>query len=132
MPTDRNLFGCQVFDAADVPSDWACEPLGDRLELAYGRALRTDRREPGDVLVFGSNGPVGTHCKSIGDGPGVLVGRKGSVGAVHFTERAFWAIDTVYYVVPTKDDRLRYLYYLLQYLPLKNLNAATGVPGLSR
>jgi restriction endonuclease S subunit len=27
---------------------------------------------------------------------------------------------------------MKYIYYLLQYLPLKNLNAATGVPGLSR
>jgi len=35
-------------------------------------------------------------------------------------------------VKPVNDDQLRYLYYLLDYLPLKILNAATGVPGLSR
>jgi restriction endonuclease S subunit len=38
----------------------------------------------------------------------------------------------VYFVVTKQDDNLKYLYYLLQYLPLKNLNSATGVPGLSR
>jgi type I restriction enzyme, S subunit len=107
-------------------------PLGDRLELSYGRALKEEVRQPGDVDVFGSNGKVGSHNARWLDGPGVLVGRKGTVGAVHYTERPFWPIDTVYYVKPVNDDQVRYLYYLLDYLPLKILNAATGVPGLSR
>src|SRR5205823_1997198 len=57
---------------------------------------------------------------------------KGTVGAVHFAENPFWPIDTVYYVVPTAGDNIRYLHHLLDYLPLGFLNAATGVPGLSR
>lgn len=132
MQHSRNLSGCQVFQPSQLPKDWVCAPLKDRLELLYGRALKEELRQPGDVDVFGSNGKVGTHNVHWLDGPGVLVGRKGTVGAVHYTEKAFWPIDTVYYVKPTHDERLRYLYYLLDYLPLKNLNAATGVPGLSR
>jgi type I restriction enzyme S subunit len=61
----------------------------------------------------------------------VLVGRKGTVGAVHYATNAFWPIDTTYYVRAKGEDDLRYLFYLLDYLPLKILNAATGVPGLS-
>ncbi len=61
-----------------------------------------------------------------------MVGRKGSIGAVHYATRAFWPIDTAYYVKPFADDNLRFLYYLLTYLRLDLLNAATGVPGLSR
>lgn len=49
-----------------------------------------------------------------------------------YAHRQFWPIDTVYYLNPSSDDDLRYLYYLLDYLPLNLLNAATGVPGLSR
>lgn len=82
--------------------------------------------------VYGSNGRVGSHDVALVDGPGILVGRKGTVGAVHFAPRAFWPIDTAYYVVPRADDDLNYLHYLLDYLPLGFLNAATGVPGLSR
>ena len=132
MPHSRNLSGCQVFSPAHLPSDWACVPLKERLELLYGRALKEDVRKPGDVDVFGSNGKVGSHNEHWLDGPGVLVGRKGTVGAVHYTEKSFWPIDTTYYVKPVDDDQLRYLFYLLDYLPLKILNAATGVPGLSR
>lgn len=132
MPHSRNLSGCQVFRPAHLPNDWACVPLKERLELLYGRALKEDLRKPGNVDVFGSNGKVGSHSEHWLDGPGVLVGRKGTVGAVHYTEKLFWPIDTTYYVKPINDDKLRYLYYLLDYLPLKILNAATGVPGLSR
>lgn len=132
MALSRNLSGCQVFDPTDLPKDWACAPLKERIELQYGRALKEETRKEGEVDVFGSNGKVGTHNVHWLDGPGVLVGRKGTVGAVHYTEKPFWPIDTTYYVKPVNDDHLRYLFYLLDYLPLKILNAATGVPGLSR
>ena len=94
--------------------------------------MREDDREPGDVDVYGSNGVVGSHTNALVKGPGILVGRKGTVGAVHYASRPFWPIDTVYYVVPRRRDNLRFLHHLLDYLPLKFLNAATGVPGLSR
>ena len=60
MPPNRNLSGCQVFHPADLPSDWECAPLKERIELLYGRALQEDKRQPGDIAVFGSNGKVGT------------------------------------------------------------------------
>lgn len=132
MRQDRNLSGCQVFDAADLPPDWDCVPLGIRIELAYGRGLREEDRKPGEVDVYGSNGCVGNHHVALVNGTGILIGRKGSIGAVHYAPRPFWPIDTVYYVVPRLGDDLRFLYHLLNYLPLGSLNAATGVPGLSR
>ncbi len=132
MLQDRNLSGCQVFEAADLPPDWDCATLGSRIELAYGRGLREEDRKPGDVDVYGSNGRVGSHDVALVNGPGILIGRKGTIGAVHYARRPFWPIDTVYYVVPRVGDDLRFLHHLLDYLPLDFLNAATGVPGLSR
>ena len=133
MPsTSRVLTGCQIFDIRTAPDGWVCGPLGDRIDLAYGSGLREQDREPGDVDVYGSNGVVGSNTHALVKAPGILVGRKGTVGAVHYASRPFWPIDTVYYVVPRRRDNLRFLYHLLDYLPLKFLNAATGVPGLSR
>ena len=133
MPSvSRVLSGCQIFDSRTAPDDWACVPLGERIELAYGRGLREEDREPGDIDVYGSNGVVGSHTRALVSGPGILVGRKGTVGAIHYASGPFWPIDTVYYVVPRRGDNLRFLHHLLNYLPLKFLNAATGVPGLSR
>jgi type I restriction enzyme, S subunit len=132
MSLSRSLSGCQVFHPSELPAEWDCVHLKDRLELLYGRALKEEVRKPGDVDVYGSNGKVGSHNEHWLDAPGVLVGRKGTVGAVHYTTKPFWPIDTTYYVKAKDDDELRYLFYLLDYLPLKLLNAATGVPGLSR
>jgi type I restriction enzyme S subunit len=132
MRQDRNLSGCQIFSRLDLPSDWTCAPLGDRIELAYGKALREEDRKPGDVDVYGSNGRVGAHNVALVDRPGILVGRKGTVGAVHYAPSRFWPIDTVYYIIQKSGDNLSFLHYLLDYLPLVHLNAATGVPGLSR
>jgi type I restriction enzyme S subunit len=132
MRQDRNLSGCQIFHSADLPSEWECVPLERRIELAYGKALREEDRKPGDVDVYGSNGRVGAHSEALVNGSGILIGRKGTVGAVHFSPRQFWPIDTVYYVITKVGDNLRFLHHLLDYLPLAYLNAATGVPGLSR
>lgn len=132
MSQDRNLSGCQVFRASDLPSDWSCVQLGDRIELAYGKALTGSNRKPGNIAVYGSNGQVGVHNSALVGNAGILVGRKGSIGAVHYAPSPFWAIDTVYYVIQKAEDDLRFVYWLLDYLKLARLNAATGVPGLSR
>lgn len=132
MTLSKTLSGCQVFDASELPVDWDCLALGERIELRYGRALREEDRKQGQVDVFGSNGKVGTHDVDWLPPPGIVVGRKGTVGAVHYSVRPYWPIDTAYYVKPLRSDKTAYLYYLLKFLPLTFLNAATGVPGLSR
>ena len=126
------LAACQRFDPDKAPSGWTIEPIKNRLRLEYGSGLIEAERNEGDYPVYGSNGQVGTHDKYLVECPGILVGRKGSVGEVHFSENSFWPIDTVYYVRRLKEDNWRFLYYLLTYLNLGQLNAATGVPGLTR
>jgi type I restriction enzyme S subunit len=132
MPLNRNLLGCQRFDAQVLPSGWDCAPLSEHIEFEYGFGLTEEIRRPGPYKVFGSNGVVGSHDEACVTGPGIIVGRKGTVGATTFTESPFWPIDTVYYVTKKKQDDWRYLSVLLRFLDLGRLNAATGVPGLSR
>lgn len=132
MASNRNLTGCQRFQSADLPHNWLCVPLGERIALEYGAGLTEEVRKPGPFPVYGSNGVVGSHNVALVKGPGLLVGRKGSVGAVHRTQADFWPIDTVYFVKRLADDHWSYLQVLLEYLDLAKLNAATGVPGLSR
>lgn len=111
---------------------WREVRLGDEIELAYGRALPAHTRRPGSIGVFGSNGLVGSHDKALIEGPGIVVGRKGSVGAVTFSTEDFWPIDTTYYVVNKGDHDWRFLNYLLLSLGLTGLNSHSAVPGLNR
>ncbi|MGZ8158562.1 MAG: restriction endonuclease subunit S [Methylobacter sp.] len=105
--------------------------LGSLLSLEYGQALPAEARSEHGYPVFGSNGVVGHHNEYLICGPGIIVGRKGSVGAVTWSDEPFWPIDTTYWV-NCPDENKRWLYWLLVWLPLQRLDTSTGVPGLNR
>ena len=115
-----------------TPDGWRALRLGDAISFEYGRSLPSSQRRGGSVPVCGSNGIVGYHDESLVRGPGIVVGRKGSVGAVAWMDCDFWPIDTTYYVHPTSHTDVRWLYYALSNLELAKLNEATGTPGLNR
>lgn len=54
--------------------------------------------------VVGSNGIVGYHNRGIVKGPGIVIGRKGSIGAVTWVDQDFWPIDTTYYIKLKKHN----------------------------
>lgn len=113
---------------------WIPAKLGQLLTLEYGKALpRSERVETGAVPVAGSNGCDGNHDTALVEGPGVVVGRKGSAGKVTWFDTGFWPIDTTYFVRhEPKVASLRWLYYLLRFKKLERLSKTTGVPGLNR
>lgn len=116
-------------------SAWTSAPLVEVLELAYGKNLpKGQRDESGSVPVYGSNGITGRHSVALVHEPTVIVGRKGSAGAVHYVEEPCFPIDTTYFVRPRSGYAFepKFLYYLLSQLDLPRLSTATGVPGLTR
>ena len=113
-------------------NSWRESQVGDEIELAYGKSLPANARERGVVGVFGSNGCVGSHSTALISGPGIVVGRKGSVGKVVYSHEDFWPIDTTYYVVNKNDHDWRFLNHLLSYVRLDRLNTHSAVPGLNR
>jgi type I restriction enzyme, S subunit len=112
--------------------EWRSTHIGDEIELAYGKALPAHVRKPGTFKVFGSNGVVGTHVEPLIGGPGIIVGRKGSVGEVTFSPEPFWPIDTTYFVVNKAGHNWRFLHHILRTLSLDTLNNHSAVPGLNR
>ncbi|EGR2519329.1 restriction modification system DNA specificity subunit [Vibrio cholerae] len=115
-----------------IPEGWEPKRLKDILELAYGKALKKKDRVEGDVPVYGSGGLTGYHNQSLVDGPGIIVGRKGTVGSVYWEPKSFYPIDTVFYVKPKAGYSLNYCYLILQNLGLENMNTDAAVPGLNR
>ena len=108
-------------------------PLGDICEFAYGASLKEERREPGKVAVYGSNGIVGWHNQALTGGPTIVIGRKGSFGEVNWSNLPCFPIDTTYFVETTKRPcDLKWLYYALVQLDLTRLNKSAAVPGLNR
>ncbi|WP_083639977.1 restriction endonuclease subunit S [Pseudomonas sp. PA15(2017)] len=111
-----------------TPAGWDIKKIGEILTLNYGKALKSDDRVDGDIPVYGSSGVVGTHSKYLVSGPGIIVGRKGNVGSIHWSTKDYWPIDTVYFI--SKEECNLYFYYALQYVQFINTDVA--VPGLNR
>ena len=116
-----------------IPKEWEVVRLGEIFSLEYGKGLTEKERENGEYPVYGSNGVVGYHSQYIVKGPGIIVGRKGTIGAITWSDRNFWPIDTTYYILLKKHKTvLKWLFYKLSSLKLAKLNMATGTPGLNR
>jgi len=113
-------------------TDWEQTTLGDKIELIYGKSLPKRDRVDGDYPVYGSNGIVGYHNKSLVRGPGIIVGRKGSCGEVHYSNSDFWPIDTTYYVNLIKKNNMKFIAYYLSSLGLNHMNSHSTIPGLNR
>lgn len=107
--------------------------LGELLNLEYGKALPAAKRAHGHVAVYGSGGVVGAHNEALKDGPGIVVGRKGSAGMVYWSPGPFFPIDTTYYVDPKLgSETLPFCYHVLKSLRLAEMNSDSAVPGLNR
>ncbi|RWX72700.1 MAG: Type I restriction-modification system, specificity subunit S [Candidatus Methanosuratincola subterraneus] len=116
-----------------IPKTWQIVKLGDIISLEYGKGLPQNSRLEGRYPVVGSNGIVGRHNEALVKGPGIVVGRKGTIGAVSWIDEDFWPIDTTYYVKTKRSDVfLRWLFFELSHLNLARLHLADVVPGLKR
>jgi type I restriction enzyme, S subunit len=130
-----DLFPARLVDSelGEIPEGWEVLPLGDLLELAYGKALTAENRLAGIVPVYGSNGQVGWHDKRLALGPGIVVGRKGNPGVVTWAPTDFFVIDTAFYVVPKAlCSSLHFLFHALRLHDLASIGADSAVPGLNR
>lgn len=116
-----------------LPSGWEAKRLRTLITINYGKGLPERERKTGSFFVFGANGPVGNHNEAFTKGQTLIIGRKGSVGAVNWSEHACWPIDTTYYIdeFPQNLDK-RYLYYFLKSQPLSSMDKSAAIPGLNR
>ncbi|NKQ39646.1 MAG: hypothetical protein HF967_09335 [Methanosarcinales archaeon] len=115
-----------------IPEEWGVKELRSEIELSYGKSLPKRNRIKGKYLVYGSNGVVDTHNKYIVKAPGIIIGRKGSVGEIVFSKHDFYPIDTTYYIILKKKGNISFWYYFLQTCYLNKMNSHAAVPGLNR
>jgi type I restriction enzyme S subunit len=116
-----------------LPKGWEALRFKRVARLMYGDSLPAEEREPGEVRVYGSNGPVGEHSCANTLAPALVIGRKGSYGKLNYTFEPVFAIDTTYFVdARSSDMQLRWLFYVTQLLGLDTYSEDSAIPGLSR
>ena len=115
-----------------MASEWIETTLGEVLTLQRGFDLPEAERRAGPYPVIASTGPVGSHQEAVVQGPGVVVGRSGSLGGAQYIESPFWPLNTTLWVKDFKGNDCRFCYYLLKSLNLARFNSGSGVPTLNR
>ncbi|MEM7181087.1 MAG: restriction endonuclease subunit S [Spirochaetota bacterium] len=107
--------------------------LSKRIDLAYGKSLKKALRSGTGFPVVGSNGVIDYHYKFLVQAPGIVLGRKGTIGSVNFLLENFFPIDTTFYVISKENKQpLIYEYHLLKSIPLQGMDSDSAVPGLHR
>ena len=81
-----------------IPESWEVVKFNSFSTLQRGKDLTKTQFRAGNIPVAGSNGVIGFHDAATCQGPGITVGRSGSVGKVIFYEADFWAHNTSLYI----------------------------------
>ena len=127
----ETLFRQWFVEEAD--EDWEEGCLGDVIELVYGKGLKKEIRTGTGYPVIGSSGVVGYHSDFFVESPGIVIGRKGTLGKVIYLWDNFFPIDTTYYIKSKVESAgLLYEYFLLKTLNFEEMNSDSAVPGLNR
>jgi len=106
--------------------------LTDVVTLQRGFDLPDAQRQSGSIPVVASTGIVGFHSEKKVDGPGVVIGRSGSIGGGQYIAEDFWPLNTTLWVKDFKNHNPRFIYYLLRNIDFLPFNAGAGVPTLNR
>ena len=115
-----------------MASEWQSMRLGEVLNLKRGYDLPTQSRVVGGVPIVSSSGVTGFHNEAKVDGPGVVTGRYGTIGQVHYVEGQFWPLNTTLYVQDFKGNNKRFIKYLLETIDYNQYSDKAAVPGINR
>ena len=115
-----------------LPNGWTEYKLKDLCVINYGKGLGKSNIVNGNIPVYSSGGIIGFHNTYNVNSEGVIIGRKGNAGSVFYSDKPFFCIDTAFYIEPNNQYDLKYLFYKLVSMNLKNHKTGTAIPGLIR
>ncbi len=112
-------------------SEWREVSLGEMLTLQRGFDLPARDRTEGPFPIVSSSGVTGWHAESKVAPPGVVIGRYGSLGSVHWVTKPFWPLNTSLWVKDFGGNDERFVSYLLKTVSVDG-STASAVPGVNR
>jgi type I restriction enzyme S subunit len=111
---------------------WKPAVLQDLVFLQRGFDITKAQQQDGDIPVFSSSGLSSWHNKAMAQGPGVIIGRKGTLGSVHYAKGDYWPHDTTLWSKSLNGNNPRFVYYALMCLGLERFNIGGPNPTLNR
>jgi len=114
-----------------IPEDWEARKIEEITPLQRGFDLPVKNQEEGCYPVVYSNGICSYHNQFLCKGPGIVTGRSGTIGKVHYIDCNYWPHNTTLWATQINGCP-KYLYYLLSTINWRSLATGSGVPTLNR
>ncbi len=111
---------------------WEEKRFDEVCVLQRGFDLPTHSRFEGDYPLVSSNGITDNINQWKVKAPGVVTGRSGTIGNVHFIEEDFWPLNTALFIKDFHGNDERFIYYFLTSFDLSRYSSGAGVPTLNR
>lgn len=113
-------------------NEWRVTTIGNEVTLQRGYDITRKEQNPGKVPVISSSGINSYHDTALVKAPGVIIGRKGSLGTVFYIEEDYWPHDTTLWIKDFYGNYPKFVYYFFKTLNLLALNVGTASPTLNR
>lgn len=111
---------------------WSPGKLQDLVLLQRGFDITKAEQKDGEIPVISSSGPGSRHNVAKVQGPGVIIGRKGTLGSVFYSEGDYWPHDTTLWSKDLNGNNPRFVYYALQRIDMSLFDTGAANPTLNR
>lgn len=107
-------------------ADWIETTIGDQVTLQRGHDITRAEQRVGTIPVVSSGGVSSYHDTAMAKGPGVVIGRKGTLGTTFYMPTAYWPHDTTLWVRDFKGNHERFVYYFFMSMSKRMLALDNG------
>jgi len=132
MPVEATKLGSRFRGSDEQKHKPTPTRLGDVVNFKRGYDLPESARRDGPYPVISSAGISGYHDEYKVRGEGIVTGRYGTLGVMHYYAGDYWPHNTALYVTDFKGNIPKYVYYLLTCLGHLNTGDKSAVPGVNR
>jgi len=112
--------------------DWIHTTLGQVITLQRGFDITEREFAQGPFPVISSSGVQGYHSEKKVDGPGVVIGRKGTLGSVFYVDKDYWPNSMTLWVNDFHGNDPLFVYYFLKTMHFENYDCGAANPTLNR
>lgn len=131
-PEEADKVLLKQTEIGQVPEEWNLKSLLEIATLQRGKDLPKQNQIPGPYPIIGSAGIMGYHKEYICEGPGVVTGRSGTIGKLHYIEGPHWPHNTGLYVKDFHGNVPKFIFYLISLVDFKKYSSGVSVPTLNR
>ncbi len=129
----KELFESELQRVFSEKNDgWVEKRFDEICVLQRGFDLPTHSRNKGSHPLVSSNGITDRIDLWKVKAPGVVTGRSGTIGNVHYIEEDYWPLNTALYIKEFHGNFERCIYYFLKQFDLGKYSSGAGVPTLNR